>query len=456
MDGMMLSHAHPGTAPRKRLVLCVLSMAVLVAQIDTAVVNLAVRSIGQFFHAGVGPLQWVIDAYNLAYASLLLTGGLLADLYGRRRAFVSGAVVFSVASVLCALAPSIGWLISARALAGLGASLLLPASLAILRVVWRDPVERGHALGVWAACNGLAMAIGPTAGGLLVTHFGWRAVFWVVVPISVAIMVLAVRVVPESSDAMHRRFDALAQVLGAIALGGLAFAAIEAQHAPDVAVSMLAVALVALAWFIRVEARHGSAALVPLDLFRIRDFRGAIIATTGMTFGMYGALFLLPLMWQSTGRISLTGAGIALMPMAVVFMAVAPTSGAVARRFGARLAMAGGVGIIALGLLTLGGFSGDTSIVPSAIGLALTGLGMGFATGPLMNTAVGAVGPERSGTASALVNVARMSGATLGVAILGAAYAMCGGGAPGLRVAMLSGGMVQLVCAAVAWREARR
>ncbi len=452
---MQRAHADtvPHTTSHQRLVLGGLSMAVLVAQIDTAVVNLAVRPIGQFFHAAVGPLQWVIDAYNLAYAALLLSGGLLADLYGRRRAFVLGAAVFSVASVLCALAPSIGWLIGARAMAGVGASLLLPASLAILRVVWRDPGERAHALGVWAACNGLAMAIGPTAGGLLVTHFGWRAVFWVVVPVSVVVMVLAMRVVPESSDAAHRRFDALAQVLGAITLGGLAFAAIEAQHAPAVAASVLAVALLALGWFIRVEARHGNTALVPLDLFRIRPFRGAIVATMGMTFGMYGALFLLPLMWQTTGRFSVVGAGIALMPMALVFMVVSPASGVVARRFGTRLATAGGVGIIALGLLVLGGFAGALSIVPAAIGLALTGLGMGFATGPLMGAAVGAVGPERSGTASALVNVARMSGATLGVAILGAVYAVFGSGAPGLRVAMLCGGAVQLVCAAVAWRH---
>ncbi|PLC42619.1 MFS transporter [Ralstonia pickettii] len=453
MDGFTMQPTHANTATHKRLVLCVLSMAVLVAQIDTAVVNLAVRPIGQFFHAAVGPLQWVIDAYNLAYAALLLSGGLLADLYGRRRAFVSGAAVFSVASVLCALAPSIGWLIGARAMAGVGASLLLPASLAILRVVWRDARERAHALGVWAACNGLAMAIGPTAGGVLVTHFGWRAVFWVVVPVSVAIMALAVRVVPESSDAAHRRFDALAQVLGAITLGGLAFAAIEAHQAPTVAATVLAVALIALTWFIRVEARHGSEALVPLALFRVRAFRGAIVATAGMTFGMYGALFLLPLMWQSTGRFSVIGAGIALMPMALVFMAVSPLSGTVARRHGVRLATAGGVGIIALGLLTLGAFAGVASIVPAAIGLALTGLGMGFATGPLMGAAVGAVGPERSGTASALVNVARMSGATLGVAILGAVYAVCGSGAPGLRVAMLCGGAVQLACAVVAWRH---
>lgn len=457
MDGITMQRAHAGavslTTSHKRLVLCVLSMAVLVAQIDTAVVNLAVRPIGQFFHAEVGPLQWVIDAYNLAYAALLLSGGLLADLYGRRRAFVSGAAVFSVASVLCALAPSIGWLIGARAMAGVGASLLLPASLAILRVVWREPGARAHALGVWAACNGLAMAIGPTAGGVLVTHFGWRAVFWVVVPVSVACMVLAVRLVPESSDAAHRRFDALAQVLGAISLGGFAFAAIESHQAPAVAASVLTVALAALVWFIRVEARHGSAALVPLELFRIREFRGAIVATAGMTFGMYGALFLLPLMWQSSGRFNVIGAGIALMPMALVFMAVSPTSGAVVHRFGSRLATAGGVGIIALGLLVLGGFDEAASVVPAAIGLALTGLGMGFATGPLMGVAVGAVGPERSGTASALVNVARMSGATLGVAMLGALYAVCGSGASGLRVAMLCGGAVQLACAAVAWRH---
>ena len=453
MDAITLQPAHADAASRKRLVLCVLSMAVLVAQIDTAVVNLAVRPIGQFFHAEVGPLQWVIDAYNLAYATLLLSGGLLADLYGRRRAFIWGAAVFSAASVLCALAPSIGWLIGARAMAGVGASLLLPASLALLRVVWRDPVERAQALGVWAACNVLAMAIGPTAGGLLVTHFGWRAVFWVVVPVSVVIMVLAVRVVPESADAAHRRLDAWAQVLGAVVLGGFAFAATEVHHAPAMAGGVFIVALMALAWFVRVEARQGSAALVPLDLFRLPGFRGAIVATAGMTFGMYGALFLLPLMWQSTGRFNVVGAGIALMPMALVFMAVSPMSGTVARSHGVRLATAGGVGIIALGLLTLGVCAGAASVVPAAVGLALTGLGMGFATGPLMGAAVGAVGPERSGTASALVNVARMTGATLGVAILGAMYAVCGSGASGLRVAMLCGGAVQLACAAVARRH---
>jgi len=151
MDAMTLLPDRTARTRYPGLLLCALSMAVLVAQIDTAVVNLAMRPIGLFFHAGLGALQWAIDAYKLAYAALLLTGGLLADLYGRRRAFVCGALLFTAASVLCALAPSIGWLIAARALAGVGASLLLPASLAILRVVWRKPAERGRALGVWAA-----------------------------------------------------------------------------------------------------------------------------------------------------------------------------------------------------------------------------------------------------------------------------------------------------------------
>lgn len=162
---------------RRGVTLLTLCLAVLVAQVDTAVVNLATRAIGAYFHAGVGALQWVVDSYNLTYAVLLLTGGLLADLYGRRRIFMAGTAVFTLASLLCALAPSVSVLIAARALAGVGAALLLPASLAIVRVVWRDPVARGRALGIWAACNGVAMALGPTLGGVLIRHFGWRSIF---------------------------------------------------------------------------------------------------------------------------------------------------------------------------------------------------------------------------------------------------------------------------------------
>ena len=163
------------------------------------------RPIGDYFHAGVGALQWVVDSYNLVYAVLLLTGGLLADLYGRRRIFMIGVAIFTAASLLCAAAPSIGVLIAGRALAGLGAALLVPASLAIIRVVWRDEAERGHALGIWAGCNGLAMAIGPTVGGLLIGSFGWRSIFLVVVPFGLAALALARPSIPESSDPQDRQ-----------------------------------------------------------------------------------------------------------------------------------------------------------------------------------------------------------------------------------------------------------
>lgn len=433
------------------ITLMTLCMAVLVAQVDTAVINLAIQPIGEYFSASVNALQWVVDSYNLVYAVLLLTGGQLADLYGRRRIFMVGAAIFTAASLLCAFAPSLSILISARALAGLGAALLLPASLAIIRVVWHEPVERGRALGIWAACNGLAMAIGPTLGGLLITRFGWQSIFLVVIPLSLAALLLAIPSIPESSDPQGRHFDAPAQLLGAIALGSLAFAAIQSHSMPSSAVITFVVAMLTLALFIKAEAKRGAAALVPLDIFRAREFRGAIIATTGMTFGMYGTLFLLPLTWQSTGRLDAIGAGIALIPMALVFVLVSPFSGALARKLGVRFMTAGGVAIIGSGLLLIGISAHLTSLVPAEMGLALTGLGMGLATGPLMGAAVGAVAAGRSGTASALINVARMAGATIGVAVLGAVFAMAHNGPDGLRFAMLLGGLVQIVCATVAW-----
>jgi EmrB/QacA subfamily drug resistance transporter len=454
MDAMVLPRT--GTTLNLRWVtLAALCMAVLVAQVDTAVVNLATHPIGEYFNAGVNALQWVVDSYNLLYAVLLLTGGQFADLYGRRRLFVLGAALFTAASLLCALAPSIAALVGGRALAGCGAALLIPASLAIIRVVWRDPAERGRALGVWAGCNGLAMAIGPTLGGFLLKQFGWRSIFFVVIPLSLAAIALALWSIPESSDPKGRRFDAPAQVLGVLALGGLAFAAIEAHALPGVAIAAFLVALAASALFVRTEARMGSAAMVPLDIFSIREFRGAATATSAMTFGMYGALFLIPLTWQSDGRLGAIGAGLALMPMAATFVIVSPFSGRLTEKFGARAITSGGVAIIGLGLILIGVSAQFSALWPAEIGLALTGLGMGLATGPLMGAAVGAVSAARSGTASSLINVARMAGATLGVAVLGALYGAMNGGAGGLRAAMIAGGLAQIGCAAVAWRTTR-
>ena len=184
---------------RNAFTLPVLCLAVLVAQVDTSVVNLATRPIGAYFSVDVATLQWVIDGYNLVYAALLLTGGLLADLVGRRRVLMAGAALFSVASLISAFAPTISVLLMGRSLAGSGAALLLPASLAIVRVSWLDPVSRGRALGVWTGCNGLGLAFGPTLGGALIHGSGWRSVFLIVVPLGIAAFGLAPLTIAKSS-----------------------------------------------------------------------------------------------------------------------------------------------------------------------------------------------------------------------------------------------------------------
>jgi hypothetical protein len=310
-------------------------------------------------------------------------------------------------------------------------------------------------LGIWAGCNGLALAVGPTLGGVLIGRFGWRSIFLVVIPLGLAALALAPLSIPETSDPQDRRFDTPAQIFGALALGGLAVAAIESNRAVVVAAVALAVAALALTLFINVEAKAGASALIPLDMFRARGFRGAATATAGMTFGMYGVLFLLPLAWQSAGMLDAVGAGIPLMPMALVFVLVSPLSGSLTGKLGVHVMTGGGVAIIGCGLLAIGMTARSASISAAEVGLALTGLGMGLATGPLMDAAVGAVAAARSGTAAALINVARKAGATIGVAVLGAVFAIGHGGSEGLRLAMLLGGGVQLASAAAMWIAAK-
>jgi EmrB/QacA subfamily drug resistance transporter len=438
-------------ARHKPVVLLTLCLGVLVAQVDTSVVNLAMQPIGGAFGASVTQLQWVLDAYNLVYATLLLTGGLIADLYGRRLAFQIGAAILIVASVGCALSPSVDFLIAARALAGLGSALLLPASLAIVRVVFTDQAERRRALGVWASCNGLAFVIGPTLGGFCIAWFGWPSVFLLVVPLALAAFVLAGLTVPESADPRDRHEDFLGQILGAIALGGLVYIGIVGLGGDGASLLALLLSTIAFPLFLLVEDRAQGAALVPLDLFRNRSFSGAIVTTASMTFGVYGVIFLVPLVWQSSGFLTAQAAGLALMPCALAFFLIAPRSGHMAQRVGVRVMTAAGTALIACGLLILAATQAGRPFVLAQIGLVLAGVGMGLNTGPLMSVAVDAVSAARSGTASALINVARMTGATLGVAFLGSAFAGLHGGMDGLRAAMLTGAAVQFGGALVAW-----
>ena len=441
------------TTANHTLVLLALCLGVLVAQIDTSVVNLATHAIGVTFQAGVAPLQWVLDAYNLVYAVLLLSGGLIADLYGRRRAFAIGAAVMTAGSLVCAFAPTIGVLIASRAVTGLGAALLLPSSLAIIRVVWPEPAARARTLGIWASCNGLAFAIGPSIGGLLIEHFGWRSVFLLVVPLASAAFALAWLSVPESADPEGRHFDLPGQVSGALALGGLALAAITSHDGGYYWIAALLLTALALPVFLWSERKRGTAALVPLDLFRIRAFSGAIAATAAMTFGAYGMIFLLPLVWQADGHLTAGQAGLWMMPTSLAFFVVSTQSGRLVQRFGTRALTSGGTAVIGCGLLVLAITHAGSPMWLAQLGLLLTGTGMGLNTGPLHGIAVGSVAQARSGTASAMINVARMSGATLGVALLGSVFALLHGGVAGLQAAMLIGGVVQLTGALVAYRR---
>ncbi len=391
-----------------------------------------------------------MDSYNVFYAVLLITGGLLGDMYGRRRVFMSGVALFVSASIVCAAAPTVEVLIVGRALTGVAAALLVPSSLSILSVAWPDPAARSRALGIWAACNGLSIAIGPTLGGFLLGAFGWRSIFLVVVPIGLVVLPLAAIVLTELSDPKNRRFDLGGQILGAIALGALAIATIEVHRNAEVALAGASVFLVALILFLRRQARLGAEGLVPPDILASLEFRGAAAAASAMTFGMYGLYFVLLLTWQSLDHFGPVASGMALIPMALAFVIVASFSGFLSGRLGKRLMLSGGIATIAVGTAIVAALA-TVSMPATQIGLVLAGVGMGMVMGPMAAVVVEAVPAARVGTASALLNVARIVGATLGVAAMGTLYVFGGSGESGLQLALGAAVALQLGCAAIAW-----
>jgi MFS transporter, DHA2 family, methylenomycin A resistance protein len=444
------------------IVLITTSLAVLIAQIDTSVVNLALKHIGAEFHAGVSALQWVVDAYNIVYASLLLTAGTLADLYGRRRIFALGIALFTLGSLVCGLAPDTGVLITGRAVAGVGAALAVPTSLAILTVAFPDSKERSWALGLWASCNGLAFIVGPTLGGVLVDVSGWRSVFLLIIPVSILALGLTVASIPESKDPTGRRLDLPGQGFAIAALGALSVAVIEGPRwgwmsTPGVLSFVIAIASSAL--FVRQQAGV-KGALVPLSMFRNRVFSASLIVAGCMTFGMYAMLFLVPLYFQAVRGSSALVAGLELLPMSVAFVVVSQLSGKIANELGPRVPMASGMALMGIGLLMLALIPVHESLALIEAALLIIGCGLGLNTGPVNSVAVTNVAAARAGTASGLVNTARMVGATLGVAALGALFAMFSRGGTsivgGLAPAFIGGAAAELFGALVALVYIRR
>ncbi len=398
---------------RGRLILLATVLGSGMAFLDGTVVNIALPRIGSDFDADLAGLQWTVNAYALTLAGLLLIGGALGDLVGRRRIFVLGIAWFAAASLLCAIAPSVETLIAARAVQGVGAALLTPGSLALLEASFH-PDDRGAAIGAWSGLAGVSTAFGPFLGGWLVEAVSWRLIFLINLPLAV-VVVWAARAIPESSDpaARGQRLDWTGAVLSAAGLAGVTYALTEGPGAGWDDPLILATGIggaAMLAAFVVVEARSRHP-LVPLGMFRIRDFSVA----NAMTFVVYGALgaalFLLPIQLQEVAGYSALAAGSALIPMTLVMLLLSTYAGALAARIGPRIPMGVGPIVAGAGLALLVRVGPGASYVSDVLpGVLVFALGMSITVAPLNVTVLGAAGADRAGVASAVNNgVARVA-----------------------------------------------
>ncbi len=397
-------------------------MSLLIVGLDTTIVNVALPSIHASFHASVSQLQWTIDAYTLVLASLLMLAGSTADRIGRRRTFQTGLVVFSLGSLLCALAPSIELLVAARVLQAIGGSMLNPVAMSIIRNVFEDPRERAQAIGLWGAMFGLSMALGPIVGGALVDSVGWRAVFLVNIPVGVAAVVLTAAYVPESRASRPRRLDPVGQLLVIAALASLTYAIIEGPRTGWSSAEILglfAFSGVCFVALIGYELRREEP-LLEMRFFRSAPFAGATAIAVCAFAAMGGFLFLNTLYLQDVRGLSPLDAGLYLLPMAAMTLVCAPLSGRLVGRSRARPAL------LVAALAMIGAALMLTSISPTTPALyllgaySLFGLGAGLVNPPITNTAVSGMPSTQAGVASAVASTSRQVGMTLGVAVIGA------------------------------------
>jgi EmrB/QacA subfamily drug resistance transporter len=398
-------------APRRWTVLAICCLSLFLVGLDTTIVNVGLPSIGAGLHIGTRGLEWTVDAYTLVMASLLISSGALADRIGRRRVFRLGLVVFAVASVVCALAPTFEVLVAARAVQGVGASMLSPVALAIVVNVMTDPKERARAIGVWAAVFGVSMAAGPLVGGALVSAVGWRSVFWINVPVVLVALVLTAVFVPESRAQRPRRLDGPGQLLLTVVVGSSVAVLIEGPRigwGSPAAVTGYVVVIAAGAAFAWVEARR-TEPLVDPRLFLRRPFAAAVVGAVAVFVALSATLLLNTLYLQHARGMTPLAAGIVTLPMAVAATVCAPLSGVLVGRFGPRppLLLAGV--FTTAGGLCLVGIDNHTDLRWPALAYLLVGIGFGCANAPLTNTAV----------SGGITSTARQLGSALGIAAAG-------------------------------------
>jgi EmrB/QacA subfamily drug resistance transporter len=404
------------------LVICCLSL--FIVGLDTTIVNVALPSIGRDLHASVAGLQWIVDAYTLVLASLLMLSGATADRVGRRRTFQVGLAVFTVASGLCSLAPGLGWLIAFRMMQAVGGSMLNPVAMSIITNTFTDRAERARALGAWGGTFALSVALGPVLGGVLVEAVGWRGVFWVNIPVGLAAIALTARFVPESRAARARRADPVGQGLIVLMLGSLTYAIIEGPtdgwRSPDSLA--LVVAAVSLAVFVAYEARRTEPVLDP-RFFRSAPFAGAVLTAISAFAALGGFLFLATLYLQDVRQMSPLAAGLHMVPMAAVMAVGAVVSSRILARRGGRLpTLIAGAGIAAGGLL-LTGITTSWSTLHIIVAFSVFGLGSGMVNAPITQAAVSGMPFAQAGVASGIASTSRQIGTSLGVAISGSILA---------------------------------
>ncbi len=391
-------------------------------QLDVSIVNVATTDIGRSLHTGIAGLQWVVNAYTVAFAALLLTAGALGDRCGAARVFQGGLAVFVAASVACALAPFLGVLIAARALQGIGAAALAPTSLALLRAAYPEPGARSRAVGTWAASASAAVVAGPLAGGVLVSAFGWRAIFAVNLPLGVVAAALVRRSVPAMRVAVARRVDWCGQVTALAALGLLAAALVQGGVAgfgsPGVIVG-LGLAGLAGAGFVAAEARREDA-MLPLGIFRSRAVSVATAYGVLANVVFFGLIFVLSIHLQRAAGYSVLTAGLAFGPAMLAVLFSNAASARLSRMVGSAGTLAIGAGLSmlsGLGLLLVGAHTTYAALVGPMIGL---GSGLGVAVPAMTDVVLSGLGHNRAGIAGGVLTAARQTGSVIGVAAYGA------------------------------------
>ena len=418
---------------RKWWTLGAVAFGLFMIMLDNTIVNVALPSIQRDLNIGISELEWVFNGYALTFGVLMLTGGKLADMLGRRRIFIAGLVIFTLASPGCGLASSAGMLIGARVVQGVGSALMNPATLSIITANFA-PRLRGMAIGIWAGVSGMALAIGPLVGGLITQHWSWNWIFFINVPIGIIAIVVARLVIDESRDtSAEQRLDLPGLLSSAIALFALTYGLIEANTygwtSPRI-LALFAVAIIGFAVFVVLELRQ-RAPMLDLKLFKNGTFAGANSVMLLVGLAMFGVFFYNSLFIQNIIGYSAVQTGASFLPMTILIILVAPVAGKYSDRVGSRWLMGGGMVLLSISLLIFSRLDASSNFWDILPGLLVGGFGMAIVMTPTTAAAMGSVPVDKAGVGSAVLNSMRQVGGALGIAVMGAIVAAYATGLPG-------------------------